>query len=257
LIEESEGYKEKVAKELLETPPVQSGRAALAEIELGEEVGYTAVIDVFNQAYSFLLNSRLQKLKREGGPLSEHEKHVKRLEFNIERLRFLFTVANINCQLMDYAFAEDAGKESRSCVKKEIGPEFREEVDEVVFDWKGSAKLENGAKRLYYPSGALKAESYYLNGLLHGPSHWYTEEKVLLAESTFIDGKQEGEALWYYPSGALYSRQNFSNGLLDGEQTYYYEDGSTKTHLHYVKGQLTKSALLYDRDQSLKREIIF
>ncbi|MGZ3634233.1 MAG: motility associated factor glycosyltransferase family protein, partial [Parachlamydiaceae bacterium] len=179
LIEDLVECKEKVVKELFEISPVQSGRAALAEIELSEEVGYSAVIDVFNQAYSFVLNSRLQKLKREDSPLSEHEKHVKRLELNIERLRFLFTAANMNCQLMDYAFTEEATKEGRSHVEKEVGPKFREEVEDVVFDWKDSVKLESGAKRLYYASGALKAESYYLNGLLHGPSHWYTEEKSL------------------------------------------------------------------------------
>jgi hypothetical protein len=258
LIDESEGSKAKMADESLKEPPHQSGRAALAETDLSEEVAYTAVVDVFNQAYSFLLNSKLQQLKRGDMPLSEQEKHIRRLELNIERLRFLFTVANVNCQIIEFALADHENHDDPVAEpKNEVGPVFREDLPEVKFDWKEKAELKKSVRRLYYPSKALKAESHFENGLLSGTSIFYSEAGIPLSKSCFTEGKLEGECFWYFPSGAIYSRQNFSKGLLNGEQLYYYENGAIKTRLDYIQGRLINTATLYDVDSSLQRSIVF
>ena len=115
----------------------------------------------------------------------------------------------------------------------------------------------DGQYRLYYPSGSIKGEAYYLLGELHGPSSYYNEQGSLLAISWYVKGKQEGKTLQYYASGNLYSRQRYYNGEWHGLQEYYYEDGAKKTIMPYVHGRLHGQTLLYHDNGNLKREINF
>lgn len=78
---------------------LQSGRAALCEVELAEEPAYNAVLEMFNVIYSKVLNRNLQALRS----LPEWKKTVKKLELNSSKLAFLRNVAEVNAVLIQEA----------------------------------------------------------------------------------------------------------------------------------------------------------
>lgn len=74
----------------------QSGRAALAEIELAEEPGFSYVLHVFNEAFGCIINQQMRRLE---------EGTAERAQLNLERLSFVRNVAKTNCELLDLALA--------------------------------------------------------------------------------------------------------------------------------------------------------
>lgn len=93
--------------------------------------------------------------------------------------------------------------------------------------------IPNGECRLYYPSKVVKGVMYYVNGKLHGPSRFFSENGQILAESWFVRGLQEGRCFWFYPDGSFYSLQYYVNGVREGKQEYFNSDGSLRTTLKF------------------------
>lgn len=114
----------------------------------------------------------------------------------------------------------------------------------------------DGQYLLFYPSGALKMETFYLSGALHGPSTFYNEDAVILTKSWFFHGKRQGKSYWYYPAKQLLSLQRFINGQWHGKQEYYYSDGTLKTIMHYNQGKLEGLTQLYSPKGKLIRELV-
>jgi len=103
--------------------------------------------------------------------------------------------------------------------------------------------LEKSGKRdgqclLLYPEGSVKMETFYSEGLLHGPSTYFSEKGKLLSKGWFVQGHQQGKCWWYYPSGQLYSLQRYRDGVWHGKQEFYYPDGRPKTIMNYEQGAL-------------------
>lgn len=248
---------QQMSKKIEENPegplPQQSGLAALAETDLAEEVAFPAVIAIFNEVFSSLLTPELQKIKYMEA--TEQEKQLMRNQLILSRLDFLQNVAKINVTLIDFAFESFEKNKHYEKPEKEIANPYRAQDKIEKLNWKDKSVQHEKVLRLYYDSGAIKGESTYHEGLLDGPSQFYTEDGKLLSNATFKNGKQEGECLWYYPSGAIYSKQNFRNDFWEGDQIFYYENGQVKTQFHCKAGSLQGIALLYN-DQGLPKRMI-
>lgn len=258
LYDETQNANEKLQKGPLAQPLVQSGLAALAEIELSEEPSYRSVLSIFNDVYTALLNPKVQNIKH--SQISDEEKQLARNQLVLARLQFLDNVAKVNTNIIDFAF-EDFAKDSASFsmhpLDEKSNPHKAAFSDTPHLEWKEPNKKDIESVKFFYASGALKGMTDFKNGLLHGPSIFYNEEGKILAKSFFIEGEPDGECIYYYFSGATYSKQFFFNGLLEGEQIYYYENGEVKTVLNYRQGQLVGAAMLYDKEGNLKRTIHF
>lgn len=125
-------------------------------------------------------------------------------------------------------------------------------IDEAYME---KDEVPNGQYLLFYPSGATKMESYYVQGQLHGPSTFFQESGQVLTKSWFIHGNRQGKSWWYYATGALYSIQRFHDNLWHGRQEYYYADGTLKTVMHYTHGVLNGAVRLYASTGNLEREL--
>lgn len=258
LQEETHKASEKLKNGPSSTPRVQSGLAALAEIELGDEPGYKAILSIFNDVYNSLLIPDVQQIKY--SEISDEQKQIARNNLVLKRLQFLDNVAKVNTDIMDFAFesyAKDMEQSDEPPVIEKASSYKSKVIEEPVLEWKNSEKKEEDVVTLYYSSGALKGETNYENGLLHGVSIFYNENGKFLAKTFFNEGKPDGECLYYYYTGATYCKQYFSNGLLDGEQVYYYENGQIKTILNYKDGSLVGTAILYNTDGNTKRMVQF
>jgi hypothetical protein len=96
--------KVQLEKELVEH--TQTGIAALAETELADEPGYKYVCDIFNAVYMRMLSRKLHDLRPTGRKSTEWKRQIKRILLNNKRLGFLRNVAQVNAELIDYAFKQ-------------------------------------------------------------------------------------------------------------------------------------------------------
>lgn len=104
LIEESENIKE-IAKKSKKIPlAIQSGKAALCEADLADETAYKYILEIFNDAYSRVLNRELHQIKASRS--NDVKKFIKKIELNCKRFAFLRDVALVNSQLIQLALED-------------------------------------------------------------------------------------------------------------------------------------------------------
>ncbi|MBA3957525.1 MAG: motility associated factor glycosyltransferase family protein [Parachlamydiaceae bacterium] len=96
---------------------LQSGLAALAETELSEEIGYSAVLMMFHVVYSKILSRDLKHIQRQDLP--EWQKTASRLTLNNKKLQYLLNTSHANIKMIDNALEEVGGKKGKG---KEGGP---------------------------------------------------------------------------------------------------------------------------------------
>lgn len=121
----------------------------------------------------------------------------------------------------------------------------RDEMGQLVAAYFLHAQKRHGACRLFYPSGAVRAEMFYANGILHGPSTFYSEENSVLTQTWYVEGKKSGKVRYFYLSGALASLLRYREGVPHGMQEYWYEDAQIKSRIPYEKGQIHGEVQLF------------
>ena len=84
---------------------LQSGMAALAEIELSEEVAYRNILNMFNVIFSKVLNKDVRQISRNLEELSDSERAQQKLIINNKKLVFLRDVARANIALLNHTLA--------------------------------------------------------------------------------------------------------------------------------------------------------
>lgn len=104
LIEDAKALMEKVQAEGKVPQTLQSGLAALSELELAEEAGYEYLLDLFNNIYSRVLNKELHRIK--SGEEDPAAMLILKCKLNIKRLQFLQEVAEVNIQIIDFSIEE-------------------------------------------------------------------------------------------------------------------------------------------------------
>lgn len=133
---------------------------------------------------------------------------------------------------------------------------FAEKAIPYAWTWIQDKKFD-GEYLLVFPSQKVKGRQFYKNGLLHGPSSYFTESGSLLAESWYLNGLQQGKCTWYYSNKSLYSSQRYRDGQWEGMQLFYYQDGTIKSELSYKAGKLDGTSRLFHPDGVLDRLLVF
>lgn len=85
---------------------LQSGLAALSEIELADEVGYRYVLNIFNVVYSKVLNKELRQIYKSLEDLPDWQKAMQKMLINNKKLAFLRDVARANITLLQHTLQE-------------------------------------------------------------------------------------------------------------------------------------------------------
>lgn len=96
LEEEENARKEQMEKGLM---PQQTGREALAETELQDEVAYRYILDFFNTVYLHVISRDIKEIRE----LPTLKKEIKKIRSNKKRYRFLKRTAQVNLELIRYS----------------------------------------------------------------------------------------------------------------------------------------------------------
>ncbi|MFA6914762.1 MAG: 6-hydroxymethylpterin diphosphokinase MptE-like protein [Parachlamydiales bacterium] len=102
LINETKVIQERIEREQKEPAILQTGRAALAETELNDEIAYQYIIDLFNNVYARVLNIEMRRIRL--SRLSPLKKSLARVALNLKRLYFLKDVARVNAGVIELAW---------------------------------------------------------------------------------------------------------------------------------------------------------
>lgn len=245
LIDESEGSiaKAKEGKEI----PGQSGKAALAEIELAEEPAYKYVIDIFNGVYSRVLNRELHEINIRR--YSEKQRYIKKTLLNIKKLTFLRDVANVNYELIAYAFKE---KEKRIQDKKSFLPtikeanfgEYKYEKQHLfIKDKELSLFVDEPFLPALIPEGELK------DGLMLESEHrlrvFYDANWKLHECYLERNGQPDGQCLLFYVNGSKKEEVFYREGRLHGPSTFWSEEEKILAKSWFLEGQQVGKSIWY------------
>lgn len=215
----------------------QSGRAALAEIELAEEPAYKYVVDIFNAVYSRVLNRELHEINI--GRHSEKQRTIKKLALNAKKMKFLQEVSKINEQLIDYAFNERKAKKKGE--KHSV---------EVAATSPGKYIFENKKLILNDPELDLAVEEAFepvmipeerKDGLELPKGHvlrvFYDKKWKLFECYTELQGQPNGQCILFYPDGSVKEESFYLNGKLHGPSTFWSNKGSVLAKSWFVNGK--------------------
>jgi antitoxin component YwqK of YwqJK toxin-antitoxin module len=112
-------------------------------------------------------------------------------------------------------------------------------------------------RHLHYDTGAVRAEMHYQDGVLHGPSTFFSEKGDVLSKTWYVQGKKVGKVRTFYLSGARAALQRYKDGILDGLQEYWYEDQTPKSLIAYAQGQVHGEVSLFWPSGRLKRRCLY
>ncbi|MBA3815976.1 MAG: DUF115 domain-containing protein [Parachlamydiaceae bacterium] len=254
LIAESEAaiIKIKAGQEI----PGQSGKAALAEIELAEEPAYKYVVDIFNAVYSRMLNRELHEINTRR--YSEKLRIIKRLTLNIQKLSFLRDVTNVNIELIDYAFKEKNHRIKNKKLQEQSMPLVNQKGDspaEYSYEeqrfYIKDIELEIFVDEAFAPALIPKGE--YKDGQILSSGHrlrvfydanWKLSECYLELNSEAC--LQDGQCVLFYPNGLKKEELFYREGHLHGPSTFWTESGQVLAKSWFLNGQqLGKSCWHY------------
>jgi antitoxin component YwqK of YwqJK toxin-antitoxin module len=251
---------------------------ALHHIEkLRQEIAYKYLLCDFNESYDLIFKRKFQRLKYDKELLTEIDYILQFLVLEYGRYKFLLETATANIDILESILKEDGEVFVKTLMpsKQTENTPFHVQAPQECYSFSNQTftmidpefnlnHCENFTpeKRLevyreYFPDSTLKLEQYFLDGILHGPSTYYSNQGNILSQNWFFKGLQQGKAWRYYPDGTLASKQGFHDGQWEGTQEYFYSGGSIKSFLTYSKGLLNGVVRLFYPDGKLKREVNF
>lgn len=272
---------------------IQSGKAALAETELAEEIGYKSVVGVFNEVFTRLLSGELHEIHVRR--YSRKQRQLKKLELSCRKLAFLSDVVKVNDGLLAYALDERKKQKKGKIVSIELPPaqvvaqyEFSHHkmiisdpecdlfVDEIfdpvlVPDSRedGKVLLDGHILRVFFDHSWKLYECYVeKNGLLDGQAVLFYPDGNLKAESFYREGKLHGPSRFWNREGKLLAESFFIQGLQQGKGFFYYPSGklySLKRYKnglwhgqqeYYYENGMLKTLMHYGHGQLLKEALL-
>ncbi len=95
----------------------------------------------------------------------------------------------------------------------------------------------DGARKYFYPNGAVESIEHYQRGIYHGKYQKFYENGSVQVEQEFVNGALEGWSIAYYPNGVVKEKVTLRNNEEDGAFLEYYENGALKAEGRYVPGE--------------------
>lgn len=113
----------------------------------------------------------------------------------------------------------------------------------------GKDSLKQGVWKEFWPNGDLKSEVTFKNGLKTGLEiKWFDEPDCVEQESYYKDGVLDGPSIYYSKKCKKDFYENFKNGVKDGSEVSYYPNGNIRAEGNFKKGNLDGYYRVYDKN---------
>lgn len=250
-------------------------RDEAADAALKEEIAYRFLLGKFEESFNLLHRREFLRLDLDAASYTPEELEKKRIQFHIQRLINLGQAASVAHQLIERVLARKSIEPSHSPSAADIKAAALEEKREgavYMFNDGSLALIDpelnlnytesfNPAPEdrhcLYYEDGTVKYECYLRNGVLHGPSRFYSPEKKLLVQNWYIDGDLQGKSVQHFSSGELYGVQSYCNGKRHGKQLRFFKNGCMRSQFFYKEGCLDGEATFNYENGEIARSLNF
>jgi hypothetical protein len=259
----------------------QSGLAALAETEIGEEPGYEYVVDPFNDVIGKVMASEAHTISLR--KFSKGKKEIKLLELKRRKMVFLRDVALANAELILYSL-KNVKKERRKEPKHvdqvlnlqplgiylykneiyvindpELGMNVHEKFAPTLLpkgDFSGTTLSDGSTLKTVFNKDLVHCESYLEKaGKLHGQWQLYFPNGDVKQEGFYKDGKLHGPVRFYGPQRQLLAESWFFEGERQGSSWWNYPEGMIYSAQKYKDNEWIGPQEYYNRDTTLRTRI--
>lgn len=138
--------------------------------------------------------------------------------------------------------------------------EVSESRSDVSYDPAGRVLLNeapfSGYLMRYYPDGAVKKKTGYIDGVKEGVSWTFHAGGSIMARRTYKAGEKHGTHKGYYANGARQFVYYFEHGLSVGTHEEWYEDGSPARLMNYVQGRPFGTQKVWRPDGKLRSNYV-
>lgn len=256
-----------------------SAKGSEALEALKKEPAYRYLLKTFDENFLEMYKRDYERLTYDRDMLGEKESNLKKTNLDATCYGFLKETAKANYKLIEEVLKEfgDLKRQALIRTQKNEGPPLDtrkgdvnkqysyEEGRLIICDPELGINIEEsfqpdsmtGIQKEYYENGGVRSICYYIGGLLHGPSVYFSADGNRVSQAWFYKGKKQGEARTWHSNHALGSICRWKDGLRHGKQEYYYSDGTYKTVLSYDHDKLNGEVLLYYPNGQKKRELHF
>ena len=115
--------------------------------------------------------------------------------------------------------------------------------------------LKQGVWKEFWPNGDLKSEVSYKNNKKQGLElHWFDEPDCVELEAYYKDGVLDGPSIYYSKKCKKEFFETYRNGLKDGLELEYYSNGRVKAEGKFKKGNLDGYYKVFDKNGSFSFE---
>ncbi|MEI8365711.1 MAG: 6-hydroxymethylpterin diphosphokinase MptE-like protein [Parachlamydiaceae bacterium] len=227
--------------------PSESGRGALAETELLDEIAYKYVLEVFSEVYARILSGDLHEIQVRRYSIAQRA--AKKYALTIRKFQFLSDVAKINKELIAYAFRDRNQRKMGGKVDVDtppLPPVALYVIDKgrlVIRDEEMHLSIDESFSPVMIPPAPKDGTKISPNHCLRVffDSHWklcecYPER----------DGKPDGQGVLYYPNGKIKEEVFYRNGVLHGPSRFWDPKGLLLAESWFINGkQVGKSWWYY------------
>ncbi|MFT5182885.1 MAG: antitoxin component YwqK of YwqJK toxin-antitoxin module [Flavobacteriales bacterium] len=115
---------------------------------------------------------------------------------------------------------------------------------------------KQGNWKLLYPTGELRAQGQYINGLKSGEWKYFYASSKIEQIGNYKEGNPHGDWKWYYETGAVLRQERFRKGKEDGLMVEYSEDGNELVKGEFIDGLRTGPWLYTVNDHTEEGEYL-
>lgn len=115
--------------------------------------------------------------------------------------------------------------------------------------------LKQGIWKEFWPNGDLKSEVLFKNNKKQGLEiNWFDEPDCVELEAYYKDGVLDGPSIYYTKKCKKEFFETFKNGLKDGLELEYYPSGRIKAEGKFKKGNLDGYYKIFDKNGNFSFE---
>lgn len=109
--------------------------------------------------------------------------------------------------------------------------------------------LKQGIWKEFWSNGDLKSEVFYKNNKKQGLEiNWFDDPDCVELEAYYKDGLLDGPSIYYSKKCKKEVYENYKNGLKEGLELEYYPNGRVKAEGKFRKGNLDGYYKMYDKN---------